>query len=390
MQNKDEPNYRVYFSVHKFGFIIYTIILFVFYFGMAYSILEPDWKPIGLKITEFLFFSFVVFGLPFYIFYQYLKDFLDTPYIIVNENGIYIHRHFSILRKNIDWSDVYCAFFEYRIKQTSLCIVLNREKEYEKIFNISAYSCYFENNNNLKSNDELLTEICDFINLHCGNRVFDNISITKTIIPKEWEIYLDTKGYFALLIGFMLYIIANFVGIFFTALIAFMIVSPIIFGGIQIGIFKTLIVIGLSIPFILLSFYFLKKFITDIKERNFNKPYIGFNQNGLYIWRQNSVKVDEIFIDWRLIFDADVRYQYSCNGISSSYYYIMVGIMPYANSRVILEYKLGAMPLELANEVCKDIKKIISSKETNKPNKNFPTIDLRVSSVLVDYSFFIE
>lgn len=388
MKNKDEPNYKVYFSVNKLGFIIYTIILFVFYFGMTYSILEPDWKPIGLKITEFLFFSFVVFGIPFYIFYQYLKDFLDTPYIIINENGIYIHRHFSILRKNIDWSDVYCAFFEYRIRQTSLCIVLNRKNEYEKIFKINTYSCYFENNKNLKSNDELLNEICDFINLNCSNGNFNNCCITKKITPKEWEIYLDTKGYVAAVIVFILYIIANFVAIVITALIAFMIVSPIFIGDNQVGIFSALFSVGLSAPFVLLSFHFLKKFITDIKEKNFDKPYIGFNQNGLYIWRKNSVKDDEIFIDWRLIFDADIRYQYSHNGMG--YYYIMIGIIPYDNSKIILEYKLGSMSLELANEVCEDIQKIISDKDTIKLNQNFPTINLRVDNELVDYSFLLN
>lgn len=341
-------------------YFITVLIVVLFIFGLYYYLISDN----GFKFTLSFFLLFVVVWWGEH-YVKMFKDFLDAPYLIIKETGIYCHRLFDEQNIEIQWQNVLYAFFEYRGKKLILHLFVNDNTT--KHIQLTANGLYF---NDEKCDDEFANEVLQKLHDLIEQKrpkvtpVKQNQAVLDS--PQIWTMPHSVSAVILWLGGL-------------TILILYLIVVMI---SIET---KSYLFLLLSSPFFVIGFvnfvlYFWKK------ARFHNHFYL--DNVGVHFYHYELTNRQPVTILWEQIYDVD--YFSASNSAKSPAYYLKLFVNPNKDTPLIIEmyFAIGnRFNKYFTKSLYDSIGKIILQKNGNRKRSDFISCSKLFSVDSGEYSF---
>lgn len=337
-----------------------ALIIGLFIFGLyCYFVIDNEAK---FTLSFVLLFVVVWWG-EHYI--KMFKDFLDTPYLMIEEKGIYCHRLFDKQSIEISLKNVLYSFFEYRGKKLILHLFVN-DNNVAKHIELTSNGLYFNNKKcDCESANELLQELHDFIE---QNRPKNTPSKQNQIVldfPQTWTMPHSVSAVIFWLGGF-------------TILILLLI---IIMMSIET---KSYLFLLLSLPLFVIG---LIKFVQYYwKKARFHNHFYLDNM-GVHLYHYELPNRQPIIILWEQIYD--VAYFSASSSAKSPTYYLKLLVNPAKDTDLVIDmyFAIGVLKNNFTKSLCQSIKTILLQKIEHKKHSDFIFCSKLFSMYSGEYSF---
>lgn len=341
-------------------YLITALIIVLFACGLYYYLISDN----GFKFTLSFFLLFIVVWWGEH-YVKMFKDFLDTPYLIIKETGIYCHRLFDEQNIEIQWQNVLYAFFECRSKKLILHLFVN-DNNIAKHIQLTSNGLYFNDEKcDYKFANELLQELHNLIEQKRPKvtPVRQNQAVLDS--PQTWTMPHSVSAVILWLGGL-------------TILILYLIVVMM---SIET---KSYLFLLLSSPFFVIGFvkfvlYFWKK------ARFHNHFYL--DNVGVHFYHYELPNRQPIIILWEQIYDVDY---FSATDGNSVTYYLTLSVNPVKDTPLIIDiyFAIGnRFNKDFTKSLYDSIGKIILQKNGNRKRSDFISCSKLFSVYSGEYSF---
>lgn len=343
-------------------YVITALIIVLFIFGLYYFLISDN----GYKFTLSIFLLvIVVWWGEHYV--KMFKDFLDMPYLIVKEQGIYCHRLSDKQNMEIQWKNVLYACFEYRYKKLILHLFVN-DNSTAKHIQLTCNGLYFNNEKcDCEFANELLQELHDLIEQkrHKIAPIQQNQIIVD--LPQTWTMPHSVSVVILWLGGF-------------TIIILFLIV---IMMSIETNAYLFL---SLSSPLFVIGF--IKFVLYYWKKARFHN-HIYLDNVGVHFYHYELLNRQPITILWEQIDDVD--YFSASNSAKSPTYYLKLLVNPAQDTalRIEMYFAIGVFKDDFAKSLCESINTILLQKNESRKCSDFIFCSKLFSIGSGKYSFFV-